>query len=280
MTNNLLNPDQISFEFTQLCSTIAALRHPKTGCPWDLEQTHASLKRYMIEEAYEAAEHMDNEESSAQLCEELGDVLLQVVLNAQVALDANQFSIVDVIKSINEKMIRRHPHVFGGQVVESKDELRKNWEAIKANENKKIVRHTSDGVFEKVIRYPATRQAFEIGKQASKIKFDWEEPLAVLAQLRSEISELEDALQESKGQTTEDVKCELGDVFFTWVQLCRHCDLEPETIGLEGNQKFLDRFKILEAIAVERGIDVRTATQATLENLWQEAKAKKNARTK
>lgn len=262
--------------FSDFVTTIAWLRDRERGCPWDLEQDHKTLRRYMVEEAYEAAEAMSGADTD-EIRDELGDVLLQVVLNAQVAADAGTFSLADVIRSIDSKMRRRHPHVFDreGESLTSK-QVRGNWDKIKATE-KQGKKTAPAGVFagaEK--KHPATLQAFDIGKTASKIRFDWDSPVEVLQQLRSEMTELE---AEFMGGTTDKARIasEIGDVFFSLAQLCRHLELDPETVAMDGNRKFLRRFARLEAIAAKEGIDVRAASRARLEELW--VKAKKSEQT-
>jgi len=253
--------------FGEFCATIAALRHPKHGCPWDLEQDHRTLRRYMLEEAYEAAETMAGNDDRA-ICEELGDVLLQVVLNAQIGKDDKKFDVTDVIRGINSKMRRRHPHVFEkNKKVNGSKEVRSQWEEIKKSEKKP----SNPGVFSEVEheRFPALLHALKIGEVAHKIKFDWSQPKEVLAKLRSEIDELEAEL-DHKGSGIEE---EMGDIFFTAAQLARHLILDPETTAGIGNQKFLKRFRKLESEAARQNIDLTNASQNQLEQLWNKVKA-------
>ena len=275
------NLDDVALAMRELCITIAWLRDPENGCPWDLKQTHATLKRYMLEEAYEAAETM-TEEPNPDLRDELGDVLLQVVLNAQVALDRGGFSLSDVIRNINSKMRRRHPHVFtatenNGRPF-SDNSLRQSWEEIKANEKKDAgAPPTQESVFHEVKgKYPATRQAKLIGKVAASINFDWSTPEEVLAQVRAEIDELNEELirPDADHQRITD---ELGDVYFSLAQLSRHLKLDPEVVSLSANQKFLRRFENVEKLAKTAGIDVRTAGRDALEKLWSQAKIKEKS---
>ena len=274
------NIKKASDQFGEFCRTIAALRHPVTGCPWDLEQTHRSLRRYMLEEAHEAAEAMTQGDPK-ELAEELGDVLLQVVLNAQLGTDAGTFTIEDVIESINSKMLRRHPHVFGDQEAKSrrgKTDIRKNWEQIKASEKSQTATSARGAqkltpVFEKRVIHPATRHALEIGKTAAKINFDWSSHTEVLQKFLSEVKEAKDEIQKTKDPAkSAAVAAELGDVYFSLAQLCRHLGLDPETIAADGNRKFLLRFATLEGLARRKRIDIRKAPQSQLERLWNEAK--------
>jgi MazG family protein len=260
--------------FSEFVTTIAWLRDKTKGCPWDLEQDHKTLRRYMVEEAYEAAEAMSASDSD-EIRDELGDVLLQVILNAQIAQDDGRFSIIDVVSSINKKMLRRHPHVFA----ENKDEItsqevKTNWEKIKTLEKSASNQKKEDrpGVFAGATKkHPSTLQALDIGKTAAKINFDWDTADQVFDQLRSEVSELEVELKENPldvGKISE----EIGDVYFSLAQLCRHLKLDPETVAVDGNRKFLKRFSSLEAIAHAEGKDVRTAGRDELEQLWLKAK--------
>lgn len=261
--------------FEEFCATIAALRHPKTGCPWDLEQTHSSLRKYMIEEAYEAAEVMDSKNPGA-LQGELGDVLLQVVLNSQVATDAGEFSIDDVIRGINSKMIRRHPHVFGTpeqRAQKGAEDIRTNWEAIKRGENAPAASKTSLFSDIKPSKLtPALLTSVAIGKIAHKINFDWSSVQLVFEQVKSEVNEVAAELQDEASIDKSRVSEEIGDLLFSIAQLCRHLDIDPEVCALDGNKKFLGRFKLLEDIAVQEGIDVRSSNPTTLEGLWNRAK--------
>ena len=262
--------------FAGFCETIAKLRDPVEGCPWDLQQTHDSLRRYMIEEAYEAAREMSGADVDAshsrRLCEELGDVLLQVVLNAQVAADRRGFEIADVITAIDSKMRRRHPHVFGSEEDRQNramTSIKSNWEAIKSEEKKN--RANADGFFSGITGYPATIEAYEIGKRAAKIKFDWNSPAEVLAKLLSEVEEMKDEWESGDRAA---LMAELGDVYFSLAQFSRHIGVDPEVIALDGNRKFLARFAEVEALAKKRGIKIPESDQATLEALWEEAKGK------
>jgi MazG family protein len=284
---DLRNLDHVKQAFGALCQTIAALRDPKTGCPWDLEQTHESLRKYMIEEAYEATDVMAPV-NYKKLQEELGDVLLQVVLNAQLATDAGQFSILEVIKDLDSKMRRRHPHVFGeagdpaSKSSRDKSDIKARWDEVKAEEKQKSPKDNYEaGIFAALNAgkiTPASRHAVEIGKVAKKINFDWKDPLEVFSQLESEILELKTEIE--KKSTKELIAAEMGDVIFCISQLSRHLDLDPEVCALDGNKKFLRRFQILESLALAKGIDVKTVGTEQLEALWREAKGLESQNTK
>lgn len=254
--------------FADFVETIARLRHPKTGCPWDLKQTHESLRRYMLEEAYEASEAMGSGDER-HMAEELGDVLLQVVLNAQLGDDHGRWSIEDVIEGIDSKMKRRHPHVFDADNVKagSAEEVLQQWSAIKAKEKGAAKRLFDE---EKSV-FPSLQQAYRIGEKAEKIAFDWDNVADVFAQLESEMAELK-AEMVKRPREPAALRAELGDVFFTLAQLCRHLGLDPETVAQDGNRKFLKRFAQVEDLAQARGLDLVKASTAEKERLWQEAK--------
>ena len=272
----MLSPKELDLTkeaFASLVTTIAKLRDPETGCPWDLKQDHKSLSKYMIEEAYEAVEAMLSGEVQ-EIVGELGDVLLQVVLNAQVGRDAKRFELREVIKALDDKMIRRHPHVFSGSDrPESVDQLYVHWDAIKAQEKKAQGVKPPEGVFSDLEKglHPASHQACAIGKRAKKIGFDWQHASQVVDQLRSEIDELSELLHSQK-TNPDHVLDELGDIAFTFGQLCRHLKVDPEVAAVRGNQKFLARFQKMEALAKERGHEITQLEGVELEKLWQDAK--------
>jgi MazG family protein len=279
--NSARAPDLAAVQraFSEFCLTVARLRDPQGGCPWDLQQDHMSLRRYMIEEAYEAAEAMAQNHPQ-HLCEELGDVLLQVVLNSQVALDAGTFSLIDVISGIDAKMRRRHPHVFAAAADApsiTTDQVRKAWEEIKREEHQAPA-VGSRTFIDAVSKHPATAQAYKIGKIAAKINFDWDNSQEVLAQVRSEVDELADELNKPSHDKAK-IAEELGDIYFSLAQLARHLDLDPEVVSVDANRKFLRRFEMLEDIAAERGIAVRTAARVQLEALWAAVKEKEKAKS-
>jgi MazG family protein len=256
--------------FSDFVKTVATLRHPVRGCPWDLEQDHKSLRRFMLEEAYEAAEAMLGTDE-AHLLEELGDVLLQVVLNAQLAHDKQKGDIRDVTASINSKMIRRHPHVFGDLAGKGIDqaEIKSNWERIKAKE-KAVKQHKLPYFADCAKVIPALTQGYKIGKRAHTIHFDWDTPADVLKQCQAELKELE---HEMVGADRDRLHDELGDVFFSLAQLSRHLGVDPEVAAQQGNAKFLRRFAAMEDICRLRNLEVTQLTRDELEVLWQEVKS-------
>ena len=265
--NLKINAEKAGDLFSELVRTIGALRHPESGCPWDLKQTHKSLRKYMLEEAYEATEAM-SEGKTEEIIEELGDVLLQVVLNAQLQSDAGQGTINDVIGGIDSKMKRRHPHVFDRKSCNlTPGEVRGQWEEIKAREKGKA---KTAGLFDASSEgFPAATVAYKIGKTAKKIGFDWDEPRQVLDQLKSEVAELEKEMNRGDPVALEK---ELGDVFFTVAQLTRHLNFDPETVAHQGNTKFLKRFEKVEELVREKGLDFASLTSEEKESFWIEAK--------
>lgn len=258
-------------QFARLIETIGLLRHPQQGCPWDLKQDHESLRHYMLEEAYEAVEAMGSNDYG-HLREELGDVLLQVVLNSQILRDGGEEGITSVITELVDKMIRRHPHVFKADShgIESAEDVKRAWNEIKKTE--KGTSGVVGDVFAEVKKqpFPSLLMAYKIGKKAESIKFDWSCVEDVWQQFLSEVKELEDEIQIHSNR--ERIFQELGDVFFSLAQLCRHLGFDPEVAASSGNQKFLRRFGTMEQIADQKGVLVDGLSQSELEELWQEAK--------
>ncbi|MEI8027746.1 MAG: nucleoside triphosphate pyrophosphohydrolase [Pseudomonadota bacterium] len=282
-----IDKEQASRLFIDFLTTVSALRHPVHGCPWDLEQTHESLARFMLEEAYEASELLALGASSKELCSELGDVLLQVVLNSQLAMEKGGFSIVEVLSAIDSKMKRRHPHVFGTEddkKIKDLKSIKDNWQAIKSQENagnpqsgSQNSPKKSPGIFKqnKIDRvFPAALKAHKIGEIAGRIQFDWKDPFDVLAKLESEVLELRQAMEQKRDAAGhgDQIFDELGDIFFTANQLARHLGTNGETAADRGNTKFLKRFELLESLAESQGLDIQTLTAASLEKLWLQAK--------
>ncbi|MBL6803580.1 MAG: nucleoside triphosphate pyrophosphohydrolase [Synechococcus sp. BS307-5m-G38] len=245
-----------------LIDVVARLRDPDQGCPWDLKQTHASLVPYVLEEAHEVADAIRHGDDT-HLKEELGDLLLQVILHAQIASETNTFDLDAVAQAISDKMVRRHPHVFGGEP--------RSWDAIKAEEQAAALRYSpsplSDRLAGKVRGMPALAGAMVISKKAAKAGFEWDDIDGVWDKVHEELEELKQAVRSGdRGHAQE----ELGDVLFTLVNVARWCDLDPEE-GLAGtNHRFLDRFSRVETAL---GGDLQGRSIGELEALWQQAKA-------
>lgn len=257
----------------QFIETIARLRAPD-GCPWDLEQTHESLARYVIEEAYEVQEAIHSGEA-AKLKEELGDLLLQVVLHAQVAKDAGEFDMEDIAKGINDKMIRRHPHVFGDKKLDSSKAVVGQWEEIKKKEKSEAgVQSAIDGV---PIAMPAILQALKISEKAVTQGFEWENEGQVWDKLDSELIELKEAISnpdmtkpEKRVAARREIDLEMGDVLFTLVNIGRWHGLNPEESLIMAMEKFKDRFRKMEDLS---DVPLKTLSAKQLDDLWNSAKA-------
>lgn len=261
--------DAILAALARLVDVVARLRHPETGCPWDLEQTADSLIPYVIEEAYEVVDAIRGGDPS-EIAEELGDLLLQVVLQAQVASDAGDFDLATVANGIADKLIRRHPHVFGDVEVANTDEVHRNWERIKAEE--KGLDHDPHRLAPKLAKYnrtlPPLMAASKISVKAAKAGFEWDNVEGVWDKFHEELEEFRQAIAT---EPVENQQAELGDLLFTIVNLARWHGLDPSAALHGTNQRFIHRFEQVEA-ALEKPL-----TEYSLEEfevLWQRAKAK------
>lgn len=253
--------------FDDLVWVMARLRGPG-GCPWDREQSHSTLKRYMVEECYEAIEAIDNDDLDS-LCEELGDVLLQVVFHAQLEAETGCFNIDDVIRIIVDKLVRRHPHVFGAVNVADSDEVLRNWENIKRSEKGEGWRESAlDGVPKGL---PALMLAMEISKRAVKVGFEWEKLDDVLAKLEEEVAELKEAIRE---KDRSEVEAELGDLLFTLVNVARWQKIDPEEALRAMVRRFSTRFRYVEQAARDQGRRLEEMSLTEMDALWEEAKRK------
>lgn len=252
--------------FMELVEIMARLRG-ENGCPWDREQTSESIKPYLVEETYEVLEAID-ERDPAKLREELGDLMLQIVFHAQMAEEAGSFSIADVLAGINEKLVRRHPHVFGAVKAETAQEVLFNWEQIKKAERQKAQGHASllDGVPREL---PALLRAHRLQEKASRIGFDWKEAREVLLKVEEEFAELRTAME---GQAAEQVEAELGDLLFSLVNLSRFLAVNPEEALRKTIARFIARFRYIEEELSRRGRSLREASLQEMDALWAEAK--------
>lgn len=257
--------DRIREEFAALVETVARLRAPD-GCPWDREQTHTSLKRYAVEETYEVLDAIDTGEP-AKLEDELGDLLLQVLLHAEISRENSEFDIADVCVRIREKLQRRHPHVFADVQVSGVDDVLHNWEQIKRAEPGHEERKSAlDGVPRSL---PALMRAAKISKKAARTGFDWPEAGAIVEKLREETAELEEAIQ--KGDKGE-MRYEIGDLLFTVVNIARFQGIDPEEALTEMLGRFTMRFNRIESTAAEQGRDVSDMTLDEMDAIWNKAK--------
>ncbi|MEX3715653.1 nucleoside triphosphate pyrophosphohydrolase [Cytobacillus horneckiae] len=249
--------------FNKLREIIAVLRGPN-GCPWDKKQTHESLKKYLIEEAYELIEAID-EDDIDHIIEELGDVLLQVLLHAQIGEDEGFFSIEDIIQGLSEKMIRRHPHVFGEVEAENVDEVLQNWQSIKDEEKGEKPASLLDGI---PASYPQLLKAEALQKKAAKVGFDWEEVSSIWDKVREEIKEFEIETENNN----ENMISEFGDILFAFVNIARYYQINPEEALNRTNNKFYHRFLYIEEKVRESGKDISSFSVDQLDAFWNEAK--------
>jgi MazG family protein len=248
----------------QLRAIIAALRAPE-GCPWDREQTHTSLRAGLIEEAYEVVEAI-NTGDDANLREELGDLLLQSIFHAQIAAEEGRFDFDDVARGIAEKLIRRHPHVFGEDRCADSAEVLRKWDDIKRAEKGAVATSALDGISGGL---PALMRAEKVQKKAARIGFDWSEAAPVVAKIREELAEVEAELAAGAAAKIEE---EIGDLLFSVVNLARKLKVDGETALQAATEKFSTRFRKVEALARERGIVLDKLSLAELDVLWDEVK--------
>ncbi len=258
-------------DIQKLVDLVARLRGEE-GCPWDRKQTRETLKPMLIEEAYEVLDALDASDPQ-DLREELGDLLFQVVFHAQIARERREFDLGDVIDRLHEKMIRRHPHVFGSADLRTAEDVLKNWEDIKANEKgipssslPESERSLLDGIPSKL---PALHEAYQITAKAARVGFDWPDLGSILEKLQEEAVELSKAYRE---QDTAHVAQEVGDLLFVAVNIARFLEIDPETALRRCNQKFNRRFRYLESKIKAQGRELRDTTLAEMDALWDEAK--------
>jgi len=254
-------------EFTRLVRIMKKLRHPRRGCPWDLKQTPASLKEYILEEAHELIEAIDSGDAAA-VREELGDLLLQIVFLAQIAAEGDQFSVRDVIAGIADKLVRRHPHIFGSVKVADADEVKANWEQIKiAEKNKRSV------ISDYPPSMPSLLLANRIASQASGVGFDWDDAARALDKVSEEVAELRAEIAGNRRHEAED---EIGDLLFAVANVARLLQINPEFALSRANRKFTRRFRSIEAELRRQGKDISQASLTEMEELWQKAKEDTN----
>ncbi len=254
-------PEDLS-QFTALVDIITRLRAPD-GCPWDKQQTHASLRKNLLEECYEVLEALD-EGNSDRLCSELGDLLMQVVLHTQIAAEAGEFELGDVVSSINTKLIHRHPHVFGLKKVKDAEEVALNWEILKQEERGGDTSMLASAPKQ----MPALGYSQEIQRRVARVGFDWEDIDGVIEKLTEEISELRRAdSQERKAQ-------EFGDLLFTLANIARRLGIDLEAALREANQRFYRRFTYMEEVCRQRGLSFAKLSFDEQNALWEEAKRK------
>ena len=253
----------------RLLAIMARLRDPADGCPWDLEQTFATIAPYTVEEAYEVADAIERNDL-ADLKDELGDLLLQVVFHARMAEEQGAFAFEDVAQAINEKMIRRHPHVFGDETYASLDHQKQGWEQLKAVE--RAGKHRPGGLLADVpVGLPGLTRAVKLSKRAATVGFVWPTVQDVVAKLHEEVGEM---LAEIEAGDLEKAKGEIGDVLFVVANLARTLDVDPEDAIRATNAKFVRRFGYVEAQLAARGKTPDQSDLSEMDTLWDEAKAR------
>jgi nucleoside triphosphate diphosphatase len=259
-----------SRDIGSLLAIMAALRTPKTGCPWDLEQNFATIAPYTIEEAYEVADAIARHDL-VDLEDELGDLLLQVVFHARMAEELGTFDFGDVVEAITAKLIRRHPHVFGDAGSQTPEAVEGLWERIKGEEKAARGQPENASALAGVpLGLPALTRALKLQTKASKVGFDWNDPREVLRKIREEVDEIEAALDGDAAHAATEV----GDLVFAAVNLARHLRADPEAVLRQTNRKFERRFAAIEQALAARGKKPQDATLAEMDALWDEAKAR------
>ncbi len=271
----------MSREFNDLTATMARLRAPG-GCPWDAEQTYESLAQYLLEECYETFDAIQEAAATGEtdnLQEELGDVLLQVVFHSTIAAERGDFTIDEVVKGVTEKLILRHPHVFGDKELATAADVLNNWDKLKADERAqtgKISKEKNSILDDVPVHFPALLEGLKLTKKAAKVGFDWQNTAQIIDKLNEELDELNHAVANDEQSAIEE---ELGDLLFVVVNLARKLDVEPETALKKTNRKFRERFGYIEQQLKERG---RTPGESNLEEmdaLWNQAKKAKREKS-
>lgn len=256
--------------FEELVALMARLRGPD-GCPWDREQDARSLRSYLLEEAYEVLDAIEADDPQA-LQDELGDLLLQVIFHAQLAREHGRFSIDDVLTRLHDKLVRRHPHVFGTTKVENAEQVVTKWEALKAAERKAHTEapHGDNSVLSGVSRsLPASLEAYQLTRRAAQVGFDWERLEDVLAKLDEEVGELRAAVAAKSHDRLED---EVGDLLFVAVNVARTLGIDPEVALRRTNRKFVERFRRIEQELSKQGKRIEDATLEEMDTLWERSK--------
>ena len=264
----------MSEKFDELVAVMERLRAPG-GCPWDREQTYASLSQYLLEEAYEtfdAIHEADTTGDIANLKEELGDLLLQVVFHATIGKERGEFDIEDVASGVAQKLILRHPHVFGDAKLERAEDVLDNWDTLKANERKASGKEekVKDSILDEVpVHFPALLEGLKISKKAAKVGFDWENTDQIFDKLTEEVAELKDAIE---NRDAGEVGEEVGDLLFVVVNLARKLEIEPETALKKTNRKFRSRFKFIEKELKKADKSLEDSSLEEMDELWNKAK--------
>ena len=254
-----------------LLATMARLRDPENGCPWDLEQTYDSLTEHTLEEAYEVIDAVDRKSMSG-LKDELGDLLLQVVFYAQIASEEGHFDFTDVVEAINSKLLRRHPHIFGDQSAETSEDVKEIWDAVKKQEkNTQEDKANFTSVLEDVpLALPALQRIYDLDKKAAKVGFDWDSLESVFPIVNEELEEIKEAIVNNEPR--EVIEMEVSDLLTTAAVLARKLDINPERALQKGCNKFTRRFQHIEKRAYESGKPLTDYTVDEMMDWWREAK--------
>ena len=268
--------------FERLVAVQKRLRAP-AGCPWDREQTHATLRTYLLEEAYEVLDALESGDD-AKFAEEMGDLLLQIVFHSEIAREQKRFDICDVIREIHDKMVRRHPHVFGGKKAKNTAEVLRNWEQIKKEERRNTEEKSSasggsaakaesllDGIPKGI---PAALEAYQLTRRAARIGFDWDTLGGIIAKMQEESTELQGALKSGNRKETEE---ELGDLLFAAANVARFLKIDREIALKRASAKFGERFRWMERAAEQSGRALAAVPRAEMEELWNQAKIRGRA---
>jgi MazG family protein len=266
---------RIGKAFESLIALQARLRAPN-GCPWDREQTHDSLRTYLVEETYEVLDALESGDAR-KFADELGDLLLQIVFHAELAAEAGKFDIADVIEQIYTKMVRRHPHVFGKVRAETSADVLKNWEQLKAEERAKNkvsdAKAPDASILDAVPRsLPGLLEAHQLTRRAANVGFDWQDVKGIFDKLAEETAELKESLASGDGRA-EEIEEEVGDLLFVGVNLARFLGFDAEIALKKANRKFAQRFREMERIAASRGQSLSGLSAAAFDALWNEVKS-------
>jgi len=266
----------MSEKFDELVAVMARLRAPG-GCPWDREQTYASLAQYLLEEAYEtfdAIQEADQTGDTANLKEELGDLLLQVIFHSTIGAEKGDFTIDDVAAGVTQKLVLRHPHVFGDEKLERAEDVLDNWDTLKANERKASGKKekVQESILDEVpVHFPALLEGLKLTKRAAKVGFDWQDTDRIFDKLDEELHELKEAM---KNRDEGEIGEEVGDLLFVVVNLARRLGIEPETALKKTNRKFRHRFRFIEAELKAADKKLEDSSLEEMDSLWNAAKAK------
>ena len=255
------------YNVSDLLEIMKILREPD-GCPWDREQTHKSIRRDLLEEAYEVADAIDLDDKDA-LCEELGDLLLQVAFHSQISKDNGEFTFDDVADGICKKLILRHPHVFGDVEAETSEQVLDNWDAIKKEE--KHQESYTDTLTSVPRAFPALMRAAKVQKRAAKAGFDWDDISGAISKLPEELNEFSEAL---KSENIEEIDEEFGDLLFSCVNVSRFLKIDAENSLAKATDKFIGRFEKVEQVLNDRGLDMKSMSLEELDDIWNEIKHK------